>query len=210
MESVSAYIREKEGHSDCDSKRSIHQADYLSSSEEAQATKTSNKPAKAKRIKRSISRKTHQPRSSPKSVGALEAEEVPAEEPQVADEDADYQKAMEESMKDAYALPKGPLPPVVIREPESGKYQPLLESDNEEESKKVMLSAEEGGQDKGQAGPDPDAQAKDQTGSDAGAQAEGQAGSNPDETSEGQAGSNPDETSKGQARPDTGDAEAKV
>nr|GEY98528.1 histone deacetylase 14 [Tanacetum cinerariifolium] len=55
------------------------------------------------------------------------AEEVPAEEPQVADEDDDYQKAVEESMKDAYALPKGPLPPVVIREPELGKYQPLLE-----------------------------------------------------------------------------------
>nr|GEX43029.1 hypothetical protein [Tanacetum cinerariifolium] len=141
-----------------------------------QATETTDKPAKAKRIKRSISRKTRQPRSSPKSMGASKAEE-------------------------------GPLPPVVIREPESGKYQPLLEvpgkgkakSDNEEESEKVVLRAKEGGQDKGQAGPDPDAQPEDQTGSDAGAQAEGQAGSNPDETSEGQAGSNPDETSEGQA-----------
>nr|GEZ66955.1 hypothetical protein [Tanacetum cinerariifolium] len=141
-------------------------------------------------------------------------------------------KAVEESMKDAYALPKGPLPPMVIREPESEKYQPLSEvpgkgkakvteervahdllslqklkktsptdqyifqrrvseptgssehdespyallgqSDNEEESEKVVLGAEEGGQDKGQAG------------------------------------SNPDETSKGQAGPDPGDAEAKV
>nr|GEV30554.1 hypothetical protein [Tanacetum cinerariifolium] len=176
----------KEGHSNCDSKHSVHQADYPSSSEEAQ----------------------------------------------VADEDADYQKAVEESIKDAYALPKGPLPPVVIREPESGKYQFLLEvsgkgkakvteeqvahdllslqkhkktspadqyifrrrvseptgsfrhdespyallgqSDNEEESEKVVLGAEKGGQD------------------------------------EGQAGSNLDETSKGQAGPDPGDAEAKV
>nr|GEV43192.1 hypothetical protein [Tanacetum cinerariifolium] len=83
-----------------------------------QATKTTDKPAKAKRIKRSISRKTRQPRSSPKSVGASEAEEVPAEEPQVVDEDTDYQKAVEEIMRDAYALPKGPLPPVVIREPD--------------------------------------------------------------------------------------------
>nr|GEY31094.1 hypothetical protein [Tanacetum cinerariifolium] len=157
-----------------------------------------------------------EPRSSPKSVGASEAEEVPAEEPQVADEEADYQKAMEESMKVAYALPKGPLPPVVIREPESGKYQPLLEVpgkgkakvtekqvahdllNSEEESEKVTLRTEKGGQDEGQAGPDLDAQAEDQTGSDAGAQAEGQAGSNPDETSEGQAG------------PDPGDAEARV
>nr|GEZ16504.1 histone deacetylase 14 [Tanacetum cinerariifolium] len=45
----------------------------------------------------------------------------------VADEDADYQKVLEESMKDAYALPKGSLPPVVIMEPELGKYQPLPE-----------------------------------------------------------------------------------
>nr|GFD09805.1 hypothetical protein [Tanacetum cinerariifolium] len=66
-------------------------------------------------------------RGSPKSVGASKAKEVPAEEPQVAEEDADFLKAVEESMKDAYALPKGQLPPVVIREPESGKYQPLPE-----------------------------------------------------------------------------------
>nr|GEX86346.1 zinc finger, CCHC-type, retrotransposon Gag domain protein [Tanacetum cinerariifolium] len=60
------------------------------------ATRITNKPAKAKRIKRSVSRKTRQSRSSPKSVGESEAEE-------------------------------GPLPPVVIREPESGKCQPLPE-----------------------------------------------------------------------------------
>nr|GEX32529.1 retrovirus-related Pol polyprotein from transposon TNT 1-94 [Tanacetum cinerariifolium] len=92
-----------------------------------QATGTTDKPAKAKRIKRSVSRNTRQSRGSPKSVGVSEAEEVPAKEHEVAKEDADFQKAMEESMKDAYALPKGPLPPVVIREPESGKYQPLPE-----------------------------------------------------------------------------------
>nr|GFB96998.1 histone deacetylase 14 [Tanacetum cinerariifolium] len=151
-----------------------------------QATGTTYKPAKAKRIKH---------------------------------EDADFQKAVEESMKDAYALPKGLLPPVVIREPESGKYQPLLEvpgkgkakvSEDEEESKKIMLGVEKGSLDKGQAGPDPNAQAESQTRSDTGAQAEGQAGSSPDETSEGQAGLNPDETSEGQAGPDPGNTEARV
>nr|GFA20116.1 E-beta-farnesene synthase [Tanacetum cinerariifolium] len=64
-----------------------------------QATKTTDKPAKAKRIKHSAASTTH----------------------------TDYQKALEESMKAAYALPRGPLPPVVIREPESEKYQPLPE-----------------------------------------------------------------------------------
>nr|GEV97243.1 ribonuclease H-like domain-containing protein [Tanacetum cinerariifolium] len=103
---------------------------------------------------------------------------------QVRDEDADYQKALEESIKDAYALPKGPLSPMVIREPKSRKYQPLPEvpgkgkakvtkeqSVNKEESEKVVLGAEEGGQDEGQAGSNPNAQAKYQTGSDTGAQA---------------------------------------
>nr|GFA38792.1 E-beta-farnesene synthase [Tanacetum cinerariifolium] len=221
------------------------------------------KPTKLARKPQSTARKapskpsiSSPPRRSPKSVGASEAEEVPAEEPQVADEDADYQKAVEESMKDAYALPKGPLPLVVIREPESGKYQLLPEVpgkgkakvteeqvahdllslqkhkktspadqyifqrrvseptassfhdespyevlgqlDSEEESEKIVLEVEKGGQDEGQAGPDPDAQAG------------GQAGSNPDETSEGQAGSDLDETSEGQARPDPGNAEARV
>nr|GEU68107.1 hypothetical protein [Tanacetum cinerariifolium] len=60
---------------------------------------------------------------SRKNVEASKTEEVPTVEPQVADEDADYQKVLEESMKDAYALPRGTLLPVVIREPESGKYQ---------------------------------------------------------------------------------------
>nr|GEU59801.1 hypothetical protein [Tanacetum cinerariifolium] len=233
-----------------------------------QATGITDKLAKAKRIKRSASRKTRKPRSSPKSVGASEAEEVPTKEPQVANKDADFQMAVEESMKDAYALLKGPLPPVVIREPESGKYQPLPEvpgkgkakvfeeqvahdllslqkhkktslvdqyifqrrvskpttssfhdespyevlgqSDSEEESEKIVLGVKKGGQDEGQAGPDPNAQAEEQTGSDTGAQAEGLAGSNPNETSEGQAGSNPDETSKGQARLDPGNTEARV
>nr|GEX75668.1 E-beta-farnesene synthase [Tanacetum cinerariifolium] len=85
-----------------------------------------------------------------------------------------------ESMNDA---PRGPLPPVVIREPESGKYQPLPEvprkgkakSGSEEESEMVVHGADEG---------------------DAGAQ------------DEGQAGSKPDESSKVPARPDPGNAGA--
>nr|GEY09350.1 hypothetical protein [Tanacetum cinerariifolium] len=194
-----------------------------------QATKTTDKPAKAKRIKHSISCKTRQPRSSSKSVDASEAEEVPAEEPQVADEDADYQKAMEESMKNAYALPKGPLPPVVIREPESGKYQPLLEVPGkgkakvtEEQVAHDLLSLQKHkktsptdqyifqrrvSEPTGQEGIHKLKTRREQT---LVLKLKGQAGSDPDETSEGQAGSNPDETSKGQAGPDPGDAEAKV
>nr|GFA01891.1 hypothetical protein [Tanacetum cinerariifolium] len=127
--------KEKEGHSDCDSKCLVHQVDHPPSLEEARATGTTDKPAKSKRIKRSVSHNTRQSRGSPKFVGALEAEEVPSEEPQVVEEDADFQKAVEESMKDAYALHKGSLPPVVIREPESGKYQPLPEVPGKDKAK---------------------------------------------------------------------------
>nr|GEZ09781.1 integrase, catalytic region, zinc finger, CCHC-type, peptidase aspartic, catalytic [Tanacetum cinerariifolium] len=136
------------------------------------ATGTTDKPAKAKRIKRSVSRNTRQPRGSPKSVGASEAKEVPAEEPQVAEEDADFQKAVEESMKDAYALPKGPLPPV--------------SSQNEGQA-----GPDPNAQAEGQTGLDTGAQAEGQAGSNPDETSEGQAGSNPDESSEGQAGPDP-------------------
>nr|GEZ69062.1 histone deacetylase 14 [Tanacetum cinerariifolium] len=63
-----------------------------------------------------------------KHVVTSEAEDVPIMEPRVAAEDAELQKVLEESIKTTYAAtPWGPLPPVVIREPESGKYQPLPE-----------------------------------------------------------------------------------
>nr|GEV18613.1 hypothetical protein [Tanacetum cinerariifolium] len=160
------------------------------------------------------------------------------EEPmaEVAAEDTDLQKALEESMKIAYALPRevpgkgkakvteeqvahdllslqkykkiSPADQYIFQrrvseptgssEHDESPYALIGQSDSEEEPEKVVLGADEGGQDEGQAGPDPGAQAEDQTGSDAGAQDEGQAGSNPDETSEGQAG------------PDPGDAGAKV
>ncbi|GJW71390.1 hypothetical protein Tco_0128307 [Tanacetum coccineum] len=55
-------------------------------------------------------------------------EGVLADKPRIEDVEADIiQKVMEESLKDAYPTPRGPLPPVVIREPESGKFQPLPE-----------------------------------------------------------------------------------
>nr|GEX35408.1 hypothetical protein [Tanacetum cinerariifolium] len=175
-----------------------------------QATKTSDKPPKVKKSKYGwVSKKR-----TLKYVATSEAEDVLIMEPQVTAEDAELQKVLEESMKTAYATaPRGPLPPVVIREPESGKYQPLPEvpgkgkakvteeqvahdllslqkpkkkspadqyifqrrvfeptgssehdeslyvmlgqSDSEEESEKVMIGADEGGQSERQAGLDP-------------------------------------------------------
>ncbi|GKC63825.1 hypothetical protein Tco_1096423 [Tanacetum coccineum] len=55
-------------------------------------------------------------------------EGVPTTEPRVDDEEAIVQKVLEESMKDAYPAHRGPLPPVVFREPDFGKLQSLLET----------------------------------------------------------------------------------
>nr|GEY63036.1 hypothetical protein [Tanacetum cinerariifolium] len=88
-----------------------------------QATETSDTPSKAKKSKYGFVGK----KRSLMSVAESVAKDAPAKETQVAAEDADLQKALEESMKSMYAAPQGPLPPVVIREPESKKYQPLPE-----------------------------------------------------------------------------------
>nr|GEW27277.1 retrovirus-related Pol polyprotein from transposon TNT 1-94 [Tanacetum cinerariifolium] len=88
------------------------------------ATETSDKPPKAKKSKYGwVSKKR-----TLKHVATSEAEDVPIMKPQVVAEDAKLQKVLEESMKTAYpTVPRGPLPLVVIRKPESGKYQPLPE-----------------------------------------------------------------------------------
>nr|GFD58464.1 hypothetical protein [Tanacetum cinerariifolium] len=63
-----------------------------------QFTETSDKPPKARKSKHGwVSKKR-----SLKNVEVSKTEEVPTMEPQVADEDADYQKALEETMKIAY------------------------------------------------------------------------------------------------------------
>nr|GEW99677.1 retrovirus-related Pol polyprotein from transposon TNT 1-94 [Tanacetum cinerariifolium] len=176
-----------------------------------QATETSDKPPKAKKSKY---RRIGKIRSL-KSVAASKAEDVPAMEPQVAAEDTDLQNALEESMKIAYALPMGPLPPVVIMEPESGKYQPLLEVSGkgkakvtEEQVTHDLLSLQKPkkksptdqyifqrriSKPTGSSRHDKSSYAVlgHQTGSDAGAQDEGQAGSNPEEIFEGQTGPDP-------------------
>nr|GFC71925.1 hypothetical protein [Tanacetum cinerariifolium] len=149
------------------------------------------------------------------------AEEVPAEELQGAEEDADFQKDVKESMKDAYALPTGPFPPVVIREPESGKYQPLPEVPgkgkakvSEEQVAHDLLSLQkhkktspmdqyifqsEEESEKVVLGVKKGSQDESQAGPDPNAQVEGQTGSDNGAQAEGQAGSNPNETSEGQA-----------
>ncbi|GJT57533.1 hypothetical protein Tco_0992587 [Tanacetum coccineum] len=81
------------------------------------------------------------------------AKRLKADEPTFEDEEADImQKVMEESLKDAYPAPRGPLSPVVIREPKPGKYEPLPEVQGN--GKEKVAGSDPVNYPKGQAGSD--------------------------------------------------------
>nr|GFA17268.1 hypothetical protein [Tanacetum cinerariifolium] len=85
-------------------------------------TKISDKPSKATKSRHVFVSKKRKPISTLKSVDESVGEDVPAKEPQVDAEEADMQRALEKSLKSMPDVPRGPLPPVVIREPETRKY----------------------------------------------------------------------------------------
>nr|GEV09841.1 hypothetical protein [Tanacetum cinerariifolium] len=77
---------------------------------------------------------SQQPKPKPAHANSLRSvdesvdEGILKKEPIFNDEEADIQRAVEESLKSVYDAPRGPLPLVVIREPDYRKYQPLLET----------------------------------------------------------------------------------
>nr|GEY19658.1 retrovirus-related Pol polyprotein from transposon TNT 1-94 [Tanacetum cinerariifolium] len=89
--------------------------------------KTSDKPSPARKSKPGLVTKRRKPTNSLKSVDESVDEGIPEKEPRFDDEEADVQRALEESLKSVYDAPWGPLSPVFIREPDSGKCQPLPE-----------------------------------------------------------------------------------
>nr|GFA13354.1 hypothetical protein [Tanacetum cinerariifolium] len=148
-----------------------------------QTTKTYDKPSKAKKYKYGFVGK----KRTLKSVAESVAEDAPTKEPHVAAEDADMHKALEESLKSMFDVPRvrsyqwssGNLSQGNINRSQrcqerakqrhdEPSYAELGQPKSKEESKKVVLGADEGGQGEGQVGPDPGAQAKGQTGPDAG------------------------------------------
>ncbi|GJU23452.1 retrovirus-related pol polyprotein from transposon TNT 1-94, partial [Tanacetum coccineum] len=147
-------------------------------------TEISEAPSPAKRSKAGKVVKKRTKKSSLQLVDEFVDEGVPENEPRIGAEEADLQKALEESLKEVHSARQGLLPPVVIREPESGKFQPLPEvqgkgkekvSDeqvaldlltlqtpkkkgpayHESESDEEVPRIDVGVQDEGQAGPNP-------------------------------------------------------
>nr|GEV34741.1 histone deacetylase 14 [Tanacetum cinerariifolium] len=135
-------------------------------------TEISNKPSPARKSRPGLVSKRH------KSINSL--------------------RALEESLKSIYDVPRGPLPPMVIREPEHTST-PTGSSGHDESSSLYV----EFGLTDSEVESDEDV-----LGIDAGVQGKGQAGLNPDDQDEGQAGPNPNEQAKGQAGPNPGDVEA--
>ncbi|GJU11678.1 hypothetical protein Tco_1134074 [Tanacetum coccineum] len=81
-----------------------------------------------KRAKAGKVAKKRSVKSSKQLIDEFIDEGVPTAKPSLEDtEEAILQKVLEESLTDAYPTQRGPLPPVVIRETDAGKVQPLPE-----------------------------------------------------------------------------------
>ncbi|GKB75340.1 retrovirus-related pol polyprotein from transposon TNT 1-94 [Tanacetum coccineum] len=137
---------------------------------------TPNEPSPAKRSKAGLVGKRRKPKSPLKLVDEFAKEGVPILEPRIDDEEADYQRAVELSLKDLEAKNQGLARTVVIRETESDE---IVTPVNKEK----------------------DASNRELTEINAGVQDEGQAGSNPGKQDEGQAGSNPGNAAEFQPQP---------
>ncbi|GJY39227.1 retrovirus-related pol polyprotein from transposon TNT 1-94 [Tanacetum coccineum] len=85
---------------------------YLVGEEVSEPDSPAPKPAKA---------------TKPKASKLIFEEGVPENEPRIGDEEADLQKAVEESLKEFHSARQGLLPSMVIKEPKSRKFQPLPE-----------------------------------------------------------------------------------
>ncbi|GJV93262.1 hypothetical protein Tco_1541075 [Tanacetum coccineum] len=92
-----------------------------------QAKETTEATPPAKRTKAGKVAKKRTLKRSQQLVDEVVDEGIPLTEPGFGDLEADTQRAIEESLKDAHGAHRGPLPPVVFRETDTGKYQPLPE-----------------------------------------------------------------------------------
>nr|GEW96455.1 hypothetical protein [Tanacetum cinerariifolium] len=157
-------------------------------------TETSDKPSPARRSKPGLVTKRRKPTSSLRSVDESVDEGIPEKEPRFDDEEADIQRPVEESLKSVYDAPRSLLPPVVIREPDFGKYQPLLETPKKKSQTDQFIFQRRTSTPTESSGHDESSSLYDETrlidskvesdedvlGIDAGVQDEGQVGPNPD------------------------------
>ncbi|GJZ29894.1 hypothetical protein Tco_0574941 [Tanacetum coccineum] len=92
-----------------------------------QAKETTEATPPAKQAKAGKVAKKRTLKKSQQLVDEFVDEGIPFTEPGFGDLEADTQRAIEESLKDAHGVHWGLLPPVVFRETDTGKFQPLPE-----------------------------------------------------------------------------------
>ncbi|GKA85110.1 retrovirus-related pol polyprotein from transposon TNT 1-94, partial [Tanacetum coccineum] len=105
-----------------------------------QAKETTEATPPAKRAKAGKVAKKRTLKKSQQLVEEFVDEGIPLTKPGFGDLEADTQRAIVESLKDAHGAPRGPLPPVVFRETNTGKFQPLPEVEGKGKEK---VSAEQ-------------------------------------------------------------------
>ncbi|GJZ82036.1 retrovirus-related pol polyprotein from transposon TNT 1-94 [Tanacetum coccineum] len=88
---------------------------------------TPDEPSPAKRSKGGLVGKSRKPKSPLRLVDEPSDEGVPIDETAYNEEEANIQRALELSLQDQGERTQGPARPVVIREPDSGRLQPLPE-----------------------------------------------------------------------------------
>ncbi|GJY47444.1 retrovirus-related pol polyprotein from transposon TNT 1-94 [Tanacetum coccineum] len=86
---------------------------------------TLDDPLPTKRSKAGLVGKRRKAKSQLRLIDEPSDEGVPVEEPVHDDEEADLQRDLELSLKDQRERTQGPARPVVLREPDSDKFQPL-------------------------------------------------------------------------------------
>ncbi|GJT13331.1 retrovirus-related pol polyprotein from transposon TNT 1-94 [Tanacetum coccineum] len=178
-------------------------------------------PSPAKQSKAGKVTKKRKTKSSLQLVDEGDDEGVPEKEPVYGDEDAELQQALEISLKDQGKHTQGPARSVVIREPNSRRIQPLLETPKKKThadqfifQRRTPAPTEPSSHDESSSLYVELGLTNSKTESDedvspeinAGAQDEDQAGLNPGEQDEGQARPNPGVQDEGQAGSNPGDA----
>ncbi|GJR83574.1 retrovirus-related pol polyprotein from transposon TNT 1-94 [Tanacetum coccineum] len=98
---------------------------------------TSDEPSPAKRSKGGLVGKRRKPKSPFKLVDDPSNEGVPVNDLAHTDKEANLQRALELSLKEQAERTQGPACPVVLKEPDSGKYQPLPEVQGQGKEKVV-------------------------------------------------------------------------
>ncbi|GJQ99056.1 retrovirus-related pol polyprotein from transposon TNT 1-94 [Tanacetum coccineum] len=124
---VAEYQKYLDGEHGMEEEGAVHVSPAVPEKKLKLVKETPDEPSPTKRSKSGLVGKRGKPKSTLKLVDEFTDEGVPISEPRIDDEEADYQRAVELSLKYLEAKNQGPARTMVIREPDFGRFQPLPE-----------------------------------------------------------------------------------